>query len=352
MSAPTDSAAPLGRWLVPGRAFVHPAFDLLVIGGGLSLLATTVLVARPGLASRLDPQLLAAVLLACNMAHFAASTVRLYTVPGGFERWPFVTMGLPLVSAALLTLCIWQAEWLGVAAQKLYLSWSPYHFAAQAYGLAVMYAHRSGCRLAASDRRWLRWTSLMPFFYAIVTGPGIGLQWVLPDGWVTAAWAVPVSRALFGLALAGPLVLVVRSGIAGRPALPLIAPLLLLANGIWWLLLPPIQAFIWATIFHGLQYLAIAIVYHVKEQGEAPGSRRAPWVHAVRFYLLSLLLGYALFNVLPFAYMSVGFGPVESVVVVIAAINIHHFFVDGFIWRFRRGGSNRRIAEAAGATPA
>jgi hypothetical protein len=36
---------------------------------------------------------------------------------------------------------------------------------------------------------------------------------------------------------------------------------------------------------------------------------------------------------------------------VIAAINIHHFIVDAFIWRFSKGGRNRRIVDGAAAAP-
>ncbi len=47
------------------------------------------------------------------------------------------------------------------------------------------------------------------------------------------------------------------------------------------------------------------------------------------------------------------FGPDESIVLVVAAINIHHFVVDAFIWRLRRSEGNRRIVEGepANATP-
>ena len=60
----------------------------------------------------------------------------------------------------------------------------------------------------------------------------------------------------------------------------------------------------------------------------------------------SLLLGYGLFNCLPQAYIWSGFGQVESVLLVVAAINLHHFIVDGYIWKLGRGDSNRRVVES------
>ena len=74
-----------------------------------------------------------------------------------------------------------------------------------------------------------------------------------------------------------------------------------------------------------------------------PPGRRYP---ALRFDGLSLLLGFALFQILPQGYVLAGFGMVESVLLVVAAINIHHFVVDAFIWRLRPGTDNRRIVEA------
>ena len=68
----------------------------------------------------------------------AASTLRLYTKAGAFETWPVVTMVLPVAFLAGLTLCVFAADWLGAPLQALYFTWSPYHYAAQAYGLSVM----------------------------------------------------------------------------------------------------------------------------------------------------------------------------------------------------------------------
>jgi hypothetical protein len=69
---------------------------------------------------------------------------------------------------------------LGPHLQSLYLTWSPYHYAAQAYGLAVVYAYRSGCSLLPGDKRLLFWASMMPFFFAFVNDQGSGLHWILP----------------------------------------------------------------------------------------------------------------------------------------------------------------------------
>ncbi len=70
------------------------------------------------------------------------------------------------------------------------------------------------------------------------------------------------------------------------------------------------------------------------------------------FYVVCLLLGYGLFNSLPLAYVVVGFGPVEAVLLVAAAINIHHFVVDAYIWRLKKDAGNRRVVEVGLPVPA
>ena len=134
--------------------------------------------------------------------------------------------------------------------------------------------------------------------------------------------------------------------------MPLIALLAILANGVWWFTLTAMGAFFWATVFHGLQYLVIVMVFHVRDQMQQPDNRRTATAHVLRFYGLCLLLGYGLFHTLPWAFGWAGFGRVESMLLVIAAINLHHFIVDGFIWMLRPGDSNRRVVEAGVASGA
>lgn len=345
MSAPRSLSTAL-----LGRSFVHPVFDLMLIGGGLSLVVTLVIVAR-GSYDLIGAEMLPFVFLAANSAHFASSTVRLYTKPGAREGHAFLTMVFPLVALGLLTLCVFEAGTLGPHLQALYLTWSPYHYAAQAYGLAVMYSYRSGCALSDGDKRLLRRACLLPFFFAFVRGgQGSGLGWILPDGVLAQAWfgqaRSVASLALGAAAFAAPLLLFAKVWRSASGPMPAIALVTMVSNAVWWIALPPLQAFFWATIFHGIQYLAIVVVFHVKDRMAMPGNRHGRAYHAFWFYGASLVLAYALFSCLPQAYALAGFGTVESTLLVVAAINVHHFVVDAYIWRLRKDAGNRRVVEA------
>jgi hypothetical protein len=333
-----------------GPSFVHPLFDYLVIGGGLSLAVTVAVLRYPQYPQVIGLGTLALFILVSNSAHFAASTVRLYTKPGAFVALPILTSVVPLIALVALTASIVWAGSIGPHVQALYLTWSPFHYAAQAYGLAVMYAYRAGCRLAPGDKRLLWWASLLPFVYVVIGGEGLGLDWLVPAPVLASARVDATLRFLTQVlpTTAAAAVVLVYAAIwwrLGRP-LPLISALLLVTNGIWWLVLDPRGAFTWATIFHGLQYLAIATIFYVREQAAQAENRHGGLYHVAWFYGTCLLLGYGLFYCLPWAFAWAGFGLLESVALVVAAINIHHFVVDAFIWRTKKGDSNRRVVEA------
>jgi hypothetical protein len=350
---------PLGSLLL-GRTFVHPWFDYLVIGGGLSLLVAGLVswpAARSSAGAGQDLSIHARfawiplVILLSNSTHFASSTVRLYSKPGTFKALPFLTMGFPLVCLLVTSLCMFFPGQLGTQLNSLYLTWSPYHYAAQAYGLAVMYSYRSGCILGTGDKRLLRWISLLPFFFMCVGGEGVGFYWLLPDSWMAhpgvdavimflKGWVFPV--LIFGM----PVALFVKVWMNEKRPLPLISVLVLITNGCWFITFNYLQAFTLATIFHGIQYLAIVLIFHVRDQKHRPENRHGTLYHVVWFYGVSLLLGYGLFHCLPWAYRLAGFGVVESMLLVAAAINIHHFIVDAYIWKLGRKDSNRKIVDS------
>jgi hypothetical protein len=329
---------PAPRPLNLGRPFVNVPFDYLVIGGGLSLLVTAALrwSSREASAALMAAALPVVVLLA-NSAHFAASTVRLYAKRGAFADFRFLTMGLPLVTVAVVTLAIVLPGVVGTHLQALYLTWSPYHYGAQAYGLSLMYWYRSGTAPTPFLKRLLRFGCVAPFLYVFMTGPSTGLHWLVPaavlDQPVVAAGAFVLGRALWIASFVALPLLFVLSWRDSR--IPVISGLIVFSNGIWLLVLTFMQAFLWATVFHGLQYLAIAAIFHVKERANDEPKRGWAW-HAAAFYLMCLPLGYLLFQVWPYVYVSAGFGLAESMILVAAVINIHHFIVDAYIWRLRR----------------
>ena len=342
------NGVPAGSFV--GRSFVNPGFDYMIVGGGLSLLATVAIVLTTGKWS--SPAVLAFLILFSNSAHFGASTVRLYTKRGAFDSLPFLTMVLPLVTLVLLTVVVWQAASLGPHLQSLYLTWSPYHYAAQAYGIAVVYSYRSGCRLAPSDKKLLWWVAMLPFFYNFLSAKRVGLDWLAPAAFMADPAVIEGLKVLSALltvtAFLAPILLYVHVWRGKSGPMPFISILALVSNGVWWFVLSSLDAFVWATVFHGLQYLALVMVFHVRDRARdlgTAGDARGPVFQGLWFYGASLLLGYALFQCLPLGYTFAGLGLVESTLLVAATVNVHHFIVDAYIWRLGEQDTNRRVVE-------
>src|SRR6266851_9438867 len=96
VAAPTALPSPFRL----GKMFVNPLFDYLLVGGLLSWLGGAI-VYSAGI--RYNEADLFWVLLVSNWAHFAASTVRLYTKPDAVRTWPFLTLAFPVVTIAVVS---------------------------------------------------------------------------------------------------------------------------------------------------------------------------------------------------------------------------------------------------------
>jgi hypothetical protein len=349
-SLPMASRSPA---LVVGKPFVSTAFDTLFVGGGLSLFVMALVSMAGGPNATASAAWLPIVVLLCASTHVGASTVRLYTKPGAVQQHRFLTLVFPLVAVVVLTVGIAWPEAVGRHIQILYMTWNPYHYAAQAYGLALMYCYRSGCQLDVTDKKLLRIACLVPFVMAFISARGSGLEWLVAASTLDQPNPAHVRyllvQVLSVLTFAVPCALFVRLMRLGKPGMPLISVLTVVTNGVWWVNLNYGTAFVWATLFHGVQYLAISAIFYAKEQGQRPDNRRGALYHSVRFYLLSAGLAYCLFNAWPVAYALVGFGWAEAMFLTTAVLSLHHVVVDAYIWRLRRDPNYRLVTAGAPA---
>ena len=335
---------------------MHPVLDYVLIGGVWSIAASVLLLARPSLTQGFDLMTLAVLILFINSAHFAASTVRLYSKPSHFQEFPFLTLAFPLITIAVLAACVAFPMITGKHLQALYLTWSPYHYAAQTYGLAVMYAFRSGCKLTPTEKTLLWWGCMLPFMRAFLGAPDSGLGWFVSRETIHQVTYLPqliqlATDVLLVLTFLAPAVLFAKVFYGRKQFLPLISIVMMVSNGSWWIALDYVNAFVVATIAHGLQYLAIVLVYHVREQLREPTNQRSGIYHATSFYLKCLVLGYGLFYCWPYAFVWTGAGLAESILLVTAIINIHHFIVDAYIWRLRSPDNAKTMVEITPAIP-
>jgi hypothetical protein len=338
-----------------GKPFVNLPVDYALIGGVFGLVLGFV---AYGSGFRFDTDRFWLVLLLTSYAHFASSTVRLYSQPGAVSRWPFLTLGVPIVTLAITSgLLFFSGRETWRAVEGFYLSWSTYHYAAQTFGLAVMYAYRSGCDLGPTERRWVRVACLLPFVYGIL-GPASGLSLLVPAGhWTEGAFGAARSGlrlAVLPLLLLAPALVFLHVRRARGRVLPLISLVLMYGNAAFWAFFLDRDAFAWAAIAHALQYLAIVTVFHVKDAARAPGNTHGRLYHAVGFYGVSLALAYGLFELWPRFYgvFWINLDRPSTGRHIIWIINIHHFLVDGYIWKLRGDRNLTVVVDRAIAAPA
>lgn len=336
-----------------GKMFVNPLFDYLFIGGVLSLFAIPYVEDAAREDEIISVVLLPMVMLMSNSAHFAASTVRLYTKEGAYQDFPKLTMLLPLVTIAVLTFAIMYPAQIGSNLQALYLTWSPFHYARQGYGLSVMYSYRAGCVLDKRMKRLLLFSALLPFFLVVCTKENSGLLWVVPLQKLEAfpplyvgVWALSKTLPFLSFLCPCALFLLLWRRPPGEP-MPLISLLCVVTNAAWWVIFDYQSAFIWATVFHGLQYLSIMLIFHVRDQQRKGTSRIGPVYQGILFYASCVTLGYLLFQCWPYFFVWAGFGIAESMLLVVAVINIHHFIVDGYIWKIRKDPNYEIVVSSA-----
>jgi hypothetical protein len=341
-TAAIDSVVePVKRPSLIGRPIVNPPVDYLFVGGAITIPIFIATYFVPALTPSSDSVTLRAFLV-FNAAHFAASTVRLYTKPGAQKEFPLLRRVFPVICLGVVGLALW-SPFVGRNITALYFTWSPYHYAMQTYGLAVMYAMKSGARLESRDKTQIWLVCLLPFLYAVLTSPDGGLSWFVSRQWLATMPALMLLykgslTVVTAATILLPLSLFWQLHHMRGKNVPVISLVLQLTNAMWWLGTTYLNAWFWTAMLHSIQYLIVVVERHVSEQmarTDRRGWLHRPIVYASGFYGVSFVLGVLLFFVMPLMYVPFGFTPTQAFAMMTWVVNLHHFIVDGFIWRTR-----------------
>ena len=328
----------------PSPWIYQPWLDLLVGCGAWSaplLLLTNFLSPNSSTAWSFAFYLLALVF---NYPHFMATVYRTYHSYDEFRRYRYFT-----VHVALLLVCagmiahLWYPllPWIFT----LYICWSPWHYTGQNFGLLMMFTRRAGLSPREGERQALHLAfiaSYLMLLFSFHTGKsadpliislGLPLKFTLPV------------RAMLGLFF------VVASSwallsVGRRSSLKALLPsLTLITTQFLWFLLPSIIELITHSevpqtryssgilaVMHSAQYLWITSYYQEKE---ARAEGRPNWSFAR--YLLTLVAGgIALFVPGPWIVSRVFRADfATSFLTFTALVNLHHFILDGAIWKLR-----------------
>jgi tetratricopeptide (TPR) repeat protein len=275
-----------------------------------------------------------------------ATIYRAYHTAEDFRKYRFFTIYVTVL-LALTVVLVHLAPSLFPWVITLYLTWSPWHYTGQNFGIAQMFIRRSGAPPDTTTRNLL-WTGYAAtyggWFLTLHAAREAGDQYFLSLG-IPASIATPL-QILFVLVFLGCTAAAFIRMARHLPWRILVAPAMLTLTQMLWFVAPallsrfgnvelPASYFSAGALafMHCAQYLWITTYYARRES--APAGRTFSFA---RYYLTLIVGGMALFIPGPWiASRLLGHDFVESFMIFMALVNLHHFMLDGAIWKLRDG---------------
>jgi tetratricopeptide (TPR) repeat protein len=296
-----------------------------------------------------------------NYPHYMSTLYRAYHNEADFQKYRIFTVhitGLVLLTAVISHFRFSLLPWIFT----LYLTTSPWHYTGQNYGIFMMFARRAGAQITENTRQAIYSAFILSYailFLSLHTGPSDRLFYSL---------GIPEARALVArIILAIAFVAFSAYGLYGlirqigwKQSLP---ALVLFSTQILWFLVPGLLMLVkgfsvpqsrYSTgvlaVMHSAQYLWITS-YYARRESAADGTRWRPFA----YFAVLIVGGIALFMPGPWLASYVfHYDFTASFLIFTALVNLHHFILDGAIWKLRDGriaalllNTQERVAGAA-----
>jgi tetratricopeptide (TPR) repeat protein len=304
-----------------------------------------------------------ALALLFNYPHYMATIYRAYHRSEDFHKYRIFTVHLTaLMVATLLLSHYWfrMLPWIFT----IYLTWSPWHYSGQNYGLFMMFARRAGADPGKSERRALYGAFIVSYlilFLGFHTGPStdslfisLGIPAIVSRWEQILLFAVFIALTVFGFSR-------LSRATGWRKLTPAVT---LFSSQCLWFLLPAAISLIKGieipqsryssgvlAVMHSAQYLWITSYY---ARREATAEKGRDW-RPLAYFAVLVIGGIALFVPGPWLASRIFHRDfTASFLIFTALVNIHHFVLDGAIWKLRDGriavlllNSRERVADAA-----
>lgn len=351
----------MGTASPPANRWIHgPVLDLLVGCGGLYVVLFALVPVFAKVLPQHSERLIAPLLvLVLSVPHYGGTLLRVYEAREERRKYTFFTVYATLALFAWFVYGVYDL-WVGSLMVTLYLSWSPWHYSGQNYGIALMFLRRRGVSVTTGAKRALYASFVLSFLLALLVmhgtrgagyDPGTaGLQIIefipagLPAGLMSVLFPTVLVLYLAAVGVAGAWLL--RSG-SLRDLAP--AGLMIVTQALWFAVpfsarhfaanLPDVagaryilDSMLWVAIAHATQYLWITSYY---------ARRAGAWSGYGRYFAKVMMSGSLVWTVplLMFAPWALGTHPFGAglAFLVAALVNLHHFVLDGAIWKLRGG---------------
>ena len=287
-----------------------------------------------------------ALALVFNYPHYMATLYRAYHTREDFRKYRIFTVhitGLVVLTGLLAHFSFAVLPWL----ITIYLTWSPWHYSGQNYGLFMMFLRRAGAQPTPMQRRALYSAFLLSYGFLFLTlHTGVSSDPLFISLGIPAKLSL-VLRAIFRHRFRCYIIFRFvrgrqknrRQGNVSIPDAPQLQTL--------WFIVPSLLVLIaglqvpqsrYSTgvlaIMHSVQYLWITTFYARKE---AAAKRISGWT-PLGYFAALVVGGIALFIPGPWLASYVfHYDYSASFLIFTALVNIHHFILDGAIWKLRDG---------------
>jgi tetratricopeptide (TPR) repeat protein len=298
-----------------------------------------------------------------NYPHYMATIYRAYHTEQDFRKYRIFTVHITLLLALTIILSHF---WFGALPWlfTVYLTASPWHYSGQNYGLFMMFARRAGAQPTHLERRALHAAFLISYLVLLLnfhTGRSADPLFIslnIPEA-ISSRAQIILAIAFVACSAFGLSRLTSQAGF--RKMVPSFT---LFSTQCIWFLVPTLLSLLqrfqvpqsrYSTgvlaVMHSAQYLWITSYYAKREAATTPGRAWRPFV----YFSILIVGGIALFIPGPWLSSLVfHFDFTRSFLLFTALVNIHHFILDGAIWKLRDGriaallvNSRAQIAESA-----
>jgi hypothetical protein len=326
--------------------FVNAWVDTLFIGGLSSIVFFLMLFFQSGVATATVLSIGVALSWICNNPHFAATTYKLYKSKENRRQFPFTSYVVPVLVLGMVMASIAYPKTIAPFLIKFFFIWSPFHFSGQSFGISMVYAKRAGFKMGNFERQ-----ALKIFIYSSFIGVLFRVDSYIQTSthYNIKFLALNVPESFYDISLAVMIISGICLGFSvykhkkkNEAALPMIVLLPAFTHLIWFIGGAYHDAFNGLVpFFHSAQYLFIAWAMQTKDVVEKAKTEN---VLADKFFVakkttiwfvINCIVGAGMFEGLPLIFPAASLDPMITMGIVVVGVQVHHFFVDGVIWKLK-----------------
>ena len=342
---------------------INPAFDLIFVAGGGAAVLVLINLLSFGIQlpvcnlkdmTTVSTWLYLAAFVGMHIfsdSHIVAMHMRIWSNAKERRRFSFYRTWLVLASAGLFCAGLTAPGIVGFLVLIFFVT-RFWHWSTQAFGIALIYCQKRGYSMTRIERNIFRYfilTMAVYFGVRMLTFPdryypadftGVPLPRFppLPEIVHDIARGTVVLLAILFVAL------ILKKLLCEKRLIPLPAMMLVLFVSCFGLAENSGFNLLWfygPGFFHGSQYMAVTLSYHLKDRGLPEGmstwdiSKLVFGPPGFKYFGTAFLGGMFLYAWLPTAFSQIGYDRILIAGLLLSVLNFHHFITDAAIWRMR-----------------